>query len=139
MNEANLRPAERRLMAMLDEGTPIDEIAARFRRSPAHIRRMIRWTRHPRPAANSRKAPDALESRVLTLLAQGETHDQIGEKFRRSGRFIRQVEAFAHLKRGTSVAAFDHARRLLKQAGEEARTPNSEPRLPHPDVTSQED
>ena len=39
-----LRPFERRVVAMRSEGTSIDDIAQRFRRSPDHVRRVLQWT-----------------------------------------------------------------------------------------------
>ena len=51
-----------------------------------------------------------LERRVLHLRASGESHERIGERFKRSGRFIRQVEGLAHYK---------ESMRLLSRASEE--------------------
>ena len=38
---AKLRPVERRVLAMRDEGVHIDEIARRIDRSPSHVERVI--------------------------------------------------------------------------------------------------
>ncbi len=37
------------------------------------------------------------------MRAAGETHEEIGAKFRRSARFIRQVEGMAHFRRGVEL------------------------------------
>ena len=138
MSQSNLRPAERRLMAMLEDGLPIDNIADRLAKSPAHVRRMIQWSRLPRAEASFR-APEALERRVVQLRADGESYEEIGRRFRRSGRFIQQVEAFAYLRHSEQTANPEHAHRLLTAASAEARSSATQPRLPHPDVTSKED
>lgn len=135
MNDDALRPLERRVLAMVDDGIAVDDIAARLKRSPAYVRRMIRWARTPRTGPPSRRLSDALERRVLALRGRGETHEQIGRRLGRSARYVRQVEGFAHFKRARDAAVFRRALDLLTQSGREARR---EPSLPHPDVTSKE-
>ncbi len=93
---AHLRPLERRVLAMRDEGVHIDEIAIRIDRSPAHVERVIEWTKIPRTGRQERRSPTAIERRVLALRAHGESHDEIGERFRRGPNYIRQVEGLAH-------------------------------------------
>lgn len=90
-----LRPMERRILTLQAEGVPVPEIARRFGRSPAHIERIIAWTHLPRSGNLRVSAPSAMARRVLHLRAAGESHDDIGRRFRRSGRFIRQVEGLA--------------------------------------------
>lgn len=135
MNDESLRPIERRVLAMVDDGVAVDDIAARLKRSPAYVRRMIRWARTPRTGPASRRLSDALERRVLALRRRGESHEEIGRRLGRSARSVRQVEGFAHFKQARDTAVFKRALDLLAQAGREAR---SEPSLPHPDVTSKE-
>ncbi len=100
-----LRPVERRILIMRDEGVTIEEIARRFRRSPTHVARVIEWTRIPRSRSPVKRTPRAIERRVLALRAGGESYEQIGQRFRHSARFIRQVEGLAHFKRGLELPA----------------------------------
>ena len=96
--QAHLRPIERRVLAMRDEGLPVPEIADRIKRSPDHVERMIRWTEIPRSRPARKRSPRAVESRVLALRARGETHEEIARRLRRSSRYVRQVEGLAHFK-----------------------------------------
>lgn len=99
----NLRPLERRISAMRDEGVATGEIAQRVGRSPAQVERILQWIEIPRSGPPQRRSPRAIERRVLTLRAAGETHAQVGTRFRRSARFIRQVEGLAHLRLGLEL------------------------------------
>ncbi len=98
-----LRPVERRVVAMRNEGMDVSEIADRLKRSVDHVRRMIALIDIPRSAAPTRQTPSPLARRVLAMRAAGETHEEIGAKFRRSARFIRQVEGMAHFRRGVEL------------------------------------
>ena len=100
---AMLRPLERRVLAMRDEGVNIDEIARRIDRSPGHVERVIVWTEIPRTGRPARRSPTALGRRVLALRAEGESHDEIGERFRRGPKYIRQVEGLAHYTQGLEL------------------------------------
>lgn len=100
---AMLRPLERRVLAMRDEGLHIDEIARRIDRSPGHVERVIVWTEIPRAGRPARRSPTALGRRVLALRAEGESHDEIGERFRRGPKYIRQVEGLAHYTQGLEL------------------------------------
>lgn len=104
-SSTQLRPLERRILALREEGVPVPEIARRFGRSPAHIERIIAWTHLPRSGSLRMRAPTAMARRVLQLRAAGETHEEIGRRFRRSGRFIRQVEGLAHYTRALELLA----------------------------------
>ena len=48
----HLRPIERRLLDMRDQGMAVDEIADRMKRSPAHVERMLEWTAIPRTGSS---------------------------------------------------------------------------------------
>lgn len=114
----SLRPIERRVLRMREAGTPIDEIAARFKRSPGFIERVLEWTEIPRHGTARDAALTPLESRVLAMSAGGEDAETIARKFKRTERFIRQVEGLAHFRTGLDLIrnAADQAR-----AAEQAR------------------
>ena len=91
-----LRPIERRILAMRSGGVSVEEIAERLKRSPQHIERIIAWTDIPRSGNRPQRQYRPLERRVLKLRADGESHERIAERFRRSPGFIRRVEGLAH-------------------------------------------
>jgi len=99
----HLRPIERRVLVMRDQGVSTEEIARRIRRSPAHVARIVDWTQIPRSGVPVKRTPRAIEVRVLALRAGGESYEQIGQRFRRSARFVRQVEGLAHFKRALEL------------------------------------
>ncbi len=105
--QAHLRPIERRVLAMRDEGLPVSEIAGRIKRSPDHVERMIRWTEIPRSRPARTRFPRALEARVLALRSQGESHEEIGRRLGRGPRFVRQVEGLAHFKMAMRLLGSD--------------------------------
>ncbi len=94
----HLRPVERRVLSMREAGQSVEEIAGRLKRSAAHVERIIAWTELPRSGPASRRASQALETRVLALRADGESYDRIGRRFNRGAAFIRQVEGLAHYR-----------------------------------------
>lgn len=105
-----LRPLERRVLAMKAEGLSNADIAARLKRSPEHVGRIIEWTDLPRTSPSMR-APRALERRVLDLRDEGVSYEEIGRRFRRGPGFIRQVEGLAHLRTGVAMLERSSAHR----------------------------
>lgn len=95
---SHLRPLERRVLAMSEEGLAPSEIARRLKRSTAHVERIIDWTEIPRRGPAPQRYGKALENRVLALRSEGETYDRIAERFRQSSGFIARVERFAELR-----------------------------------------
>jgi len=85
---------------MQTDGLDTGEIARRVGHSPDHVQRMLRWAEIDRPRSEMRRYPQALERRVMALLAAGESEEQVAERFRRSPRSIRQIAGFAHLRAG---------------------------------------
>ena len=112
-----LRPVERRVLTMREEGVSIEDIASRLKRTPSFVERLIEWTRIPRSEKPRRAVPSALERVVLKHRSEGASYEEIGEKLNRSPRFIRQVEGFAHYRQGL---------RLMSTAANQARLESEE-------------
>lgn len=96
-----LRPVERRVLRLLDEGVGDIEIARRFRRSPGMIRRIAAMTRLPRSqgAPALRDQPlRPLERRVLLWRDAGAAYHEIAPRFRKSPAFVERVEVLARYK-----------------------------------------
>jgi DNA-binding CsgD family transcriptional regulator len=95
-----IRPLERRVLRMAEDGVAVDEIAKRFRRSPEHIARVTELARLPgRTAISSdRGGLRAIERRVLHWRGQGLDHTEIGRRFKRTPGHIRRIEGLALYK-----------------------------------------
>lgn len=107
MNDVErLRPLERRIRRLVEQGQPHDEIAQRFHRSPEFIERVLELSelhRAPQPPAPSpstaRSTPlRPLERRTLRWRAEGFGYAEIGELFRRGPAHVEQVERLANYK-----------------------------------------
>jgi hypothetical protein len=90
---------------MRDQGLSLEEIGKRLRKSPEFVSRVIDWTQIPRNAADSGDSAELtpLERRVLQLRHEDEDHQTIADRFRKSARFIRQVEGMAHFRIGLQI------------------------------------
>lgn len=95
---ALLRPIERRVLDMHDNGVAVDEIASRIRRSPEFVQRLLDWTEIPRNGGDIERDLTPKQRRVLELRAAGESHEEIATKFKKTERYIQQVEGLAHFK-----------------------------------------
>lgn len=95
-----LRPIERRVLDLHGAGVPVDEIAARFNKSPEFVERLLGWTDIPRNGSDAERDLNPIERRVLDMRAEGQTRTEIAEKFKKTERYIRQVEGLAHFKEG---------------------------------------
>lgn len=95
-----LRPMERRIVQLAADGVTSEEIARRFRRSPAHIVRVLELARLPGRTRQSseRDGLRAVERRVLRMRHAGLDHAEIGRRFRRSAAHVRRIEGMAHYK-----------------------------------------
>jgi DNA-binding CsgD family transcriptional regulator len=98
-----LRPLERRVLSMEAEGVEISEIAKRIRKTPDRVKSIIAWSDIPRTRESTRRSPSPVESRVLLLLARGESHERIGRRLHRSAQYVRQVEGLALYRQGTKL------------------------------------
>lgn len=97
-----LRPIETRILAMREEGLSDEEIGHRVRKTPERVAKIAEWAKLPARGSWEPRNEDglsAMEKRVLALRSEGESHAEIGERFRRSPRFIRQVEGLAHFRK----------------------------------------
>jgi DNA-binding CsgD family transcriptional regulator len=94
----HLRPVERRVLEMRQEGMAVEEIAARLNRSPEFVGRMLGWTEIPRNGTASERHLTPRQRRVLDMRAEGRSHAEIADMFRRGEAYIRQVEGLAHFK-----------------------------------------
>jgi hypothetical protein len=94
---------------MREDGISSAEIGQRIGRSEAHVDRIIEWTTIPRNHPPRRRSPRPIERRVLALRAAGESHERVAARFKRSPRFIRQVEGLAHYRLGLGLLTADRA------------------------------
>ena len=99
MENAALRPIERRVLRLDADGMDHAEIARRFQRSPAFIERVMDLARLPgRSAWTDDAFLRPLERRILGWRAKGAAHAEIAPRFRRSPAFVERVERLAHYK-----------------------------------------
>lgn len=99
VERAALRPIERRVRRLAEEGIDNAEIARRFQRSPEFIGRVIDLARLPgRAASSDQSVLRPIERRILGWLQHGADYPEIAPRFRRSPGFVEQVERLAHYK-----------------------------------------
>jgi DNA-binding CsgD family transcriptional regulator len=104
VDRQSLRPMERRVLRLADEGVEEAEIARRFHRTPAFVERMMGYTEVPRGVgANAAHAHDGgglrpLERCILKLRANGSNHADIARRFHRSAGHVERVEEWAKYK-----------------------------------------
>jgi hypothetical protein len=99
VNDEPLRPIERRLLRLVDEGVDDVELARRFRRSPDHIQRILDLARLPARSGRPESAElRPLERRVLRWRDQGVGLTELADRFRRTTRGLAQVERLARYK-----------------------------------------
>jgi transcriptional regulator len=94
----HLRPIERRVLDMQQDGLSVDEIASRIKKSPEFVERLIDWTEIPRNGTKTDRYLTPLQQRVLDMRAAGESREEIASRFRKRETYIRQVEGLAHFK-----------------------------------------
>lgn len=97
--EQQLRPIERRVLALKASGQTTAEIARRFKRGEEHIERIITWSDIPRrPREKPRNGLRPVERRVLSLRDDGLSYEEIGVRFRRDAEFAKRVESIAQMR-----------------------------------------
>jgi Sigma-70, region 4 len=108
------RALERRILRLVEEGVPHDEIARRFRRSPEMIARIVVLARLARSEAVAAAGAAAsagadalrpLERRVLRWRDEAAAdYAEIGARFRRSAAHVQRIETLARHKLAKFVA-----------------------------------
>ena len=102
MTEGNLRPIERVVRRLVENGVDPAEVAWRLRRSPRSIKQILelsgRAHRVDRPAVPRPQVLRPIERRILAWRAQGASYAEIAARFRRSPAFISRIEAIAQAK-----------------------------------------
>jgi hypothetical protein len=94
-----LRPIERRMLRLAEQGVPAADIAWRFRRTPRTVRQVISLCDRPASPAPVRQDPlRPIERRVMRWRDAGFDFDELAFRFRRGPAFLRQVEDLARLK-----------------------------------------
>ncbi|MGH9277577.1 MAG: hypothetical protein ACRD12_05660 [Acidimicrobiales bacterium] len=100
-HDRTLRPVERRILRLVEDGVDDDEIGRRFRRSPEWVARVRSLAQYPRRGTYLQgDVLRPLERRILRWRAAGVDYEQISPRFRRGPEFVRQVEVLAHYKLG---------------------------------------
>lgn len=102
--EVNLRPIERVVRRLVEDGVDPAEVAWRLRRSPRSVKQILELSKRVRTGVRPTVPPPPpqvlrpIERRILAWRAQGASYAEIGARFRRSPAFIRQVEGIARAK-----------------------------------------
>jgi DNA-binding CsgD family transcriptional regulator len=100
--DERLRPIERRVLALKEEGVSASEIAHRFRRGRRFIEQVEELAGLDGRDARRRRRRDwslrPVERRILTWREQGVSTDELAERFRRSPEFVARVERLARYK-----------------------------------------
>ena len=97
----DLRPLERRVLALREAGMSDAEIARRFRRSPGYVKRvaLLSGAKHRQAAAPKRDGKlNPLERTVLKWREQGARPEDVAWRFRRSPDHIARIEKLARYK-----------------------------------------
>ena len=95
-----LRPIERRVLAMRDSGMTDSEIGRRIRKSPERVSSIAEWAALPGRgmATDDGHLLSPVQRRVMAMRSEGQTHAEIGQRLRRGEAYVRQVEGLAHFR-----------------------------------------
>ena len=100
--EVNLRPIERVVRRLVEDGVDPAEVAWRLRRSPRSVKQILEVSTRVRtvvrPPVPPPQALRPIERRILAWRAQGASYAEIAARFRRSPDFIRRVEGITRAK-----------------------------------------
>ena len=102
MAGARLRPIERVVMRLHDEGCSLADIGKKVGKKPGTLTQIMRMTEYKQDVLPDQTATDhtlrPVERVVLKLRDKGETYSQIGNRLARSGRRIQFIEGLAEFK-----------------------------------------
>jgi DNA-binding CsgD family transcriptional regulator len=102
MDRDRLRPFERVVQRLTDQGMTSSEIAWRFRRSPGHIERVLDLSRLPRPGRAPARADEPtlrpVERTVMRARENGSQLPEIAARMRRTPSYVARVEEIATYK-----------------------------------------
>lgn len=102
MPDAQLRPIERVVMRLHDEGCSLADIGKKVGKKPGTVTRIIRMTEYKKDGLPDQAASEhplrPVERVVLKLRERGETYSQIGNRLARSGRRVQFIERLAEFK-----------------------------------------
>lgn len=100
VHDTSLRPVERRVLRMSEQGLDDAEIGRRFRHSEEWTARVRALAGVPRPNGHHLRGDvlTPLERRVLRWRASGVDYEEFAPRFRRSPDFLRRVEALAQYR-----------------------------------------
>jgi hypothetical protein len=100
VHDHRLRPLERRVLRMTEQGLDDVEIGRRFRHSGEWAARVRSLSGIPRPDGHRLRGDvlRPLERRVLRWRAAGAEYDELSPRFHRSPEFLRRVEELAQYR-----------------------------------------
>ncbi len=100
VHDHRLRPLERTVLRLADQGLDDAEIGRRFHRSPEWVGRVRALANVPRPYGPRLRGDvlRPLERRVLRWRASGADYEELSPRFRRSPDFLRRVEQLAQYR-----------------------------------------
>ncbi|MDH3681815.1 MAG: hypothetical protein OEV40_17900 [Acidimicrobiia bacterium] len=107
MPDQMLRPIERTVRRLRQEGLSSSEVAWRLRRTPGYVDRVETLSALERPSdgrPDAAAAPPALrpiERCVLKSLEAGSGYPEIAARLRRTPDYVARIEEFANLKLAT--------------------------------------
>jgi DNA-binding CsgD family transcriptional regulator len=100
--DVRLRPIERVVMRLHDEGCSLADIGKKVGKKPGTVTRILRMTEYKQDGLPDQSVSDhplrPVERVVLKLREQGETYSQIGNRLARSGLRIKFIEGLAEFK-----------------------------------------
>jgi DNA-binding CsgD family transcriptional regulator len=104
MTDRQLRPIERTVQRLREDGLSKSEVAWRLRRSPGYVRRVETLSGMERSTGVVAAVDQAhgtlrpIERCVLNLLEAGAGYAEIAARLRRSPTYVSRVESFAMLR-----------------------------------------